>query len=81
MTEKRQEAQQSSTRPEEGELEFEMGWSEFTAANEPLGSRRLELPAVNPVKRQNGLIVTGLSCVKDCLASKRSRQCLAPHES
>ena len=32
-----------------------MGWSDFTAAYQPLGSRRMELPAVNPVKRQNGL--------------------------
>jgi hypothetical protein len=32
-----------------------MGWSDFTPANQPLESRRLELPAVHPVRRQHGL--------------------------
>jgi hypothetical protein len=48
MTEMRQDAQKSSTRPEEGELEFELGWSDFTPANQQLESRRQKLPAVNP---------------------------------
>ena len=48
MTEIRQEAQKSSTRPEEGEIEIEMGWSDFTPTNQQLESRRQKLPAVNP---------------------------------
>ena len=50
-----QDAQKSSTRPEEGELEFELGWSDLTPANQQLESRRQKLPAVNPVKWQHGL--------------------------
>jgi hypothetical protein len=39
MTEMRQDAQKSSTRPEEGELEFELGWSDFTPATTSMESR------------------------------------------
>ena len=55
MTEMRQDAQKSSTRPEEGELEFELGWSDFTPANQHGESRRQMMPAVNPVKRDHGM--------------------------
>ena len=43
MTDMRQHAQKSSTRPEEGELGFELGWSDFTPQ---LESRCQKLPAV-----------------------------------
>ena len=55
MTEVRQDAQKSSTRPEEGELEFESGWSDFTPANQHGESRRQMMPAVHPVKRDHGM--------------------------
>ena len=56
MTEVRQDAQKSPTRPEEGELEFESGWSDFTPANQHGESRRQMMPAVHPVKRDHGMI-------------------------
>ena len=56
MTEMRQEAQKSSTRPEDGEMELESSWSDLTPANranmEQL--RRQMMPAV-PEKRFLGM--------------------------
>ena len=53
MTEMRQDAQKSSTLPQEGGVGIELGWVDFTPANPKEELRRRMLPAVDPSTSQN----------------------------
>ena len=55
MAEMRQDAQKSSTLPQEGGVGIELGWVDFTPANPKEELRRRMLPAVEPVKRNLGV--------------------------